>query len=226
MPADAHVLDRPIWNSLTTRQADFAVGSARAVRYAPDVGIFAASASRSADDLAALAKLAVPGTPLAMQEEDGWPLPPGFTGMRRSVDQMVAAAPRLLPSALPYLHLTDADAPDMLALASVTQPGPFLARTHCLGNFYGIRINGQLVAMAGERMKVAGYTEVSGVCTHPDHRGKGYAADLMRIVMAGIVSRGETPFLHVLTENVSAIELYKKLGYRLRRQLPLTVLTP
>jgi predicted GNAT family acetyltransferase len=121
--------------------------------------------------------------------------------------------------------MTDADAAEMLALATLTKPGPFFARTHQLGRFIGVRDNGVLVAMAGERLKTPGYTEVSAVCTHPDHRGRGYAAALMRQVMGGIVARGETPFLHSYAANTGAIRLYESLGFRFSRELVMTVLT-
>ena len=70
------------------------------------------------------------------------------------------------------------------------------------------------MAMAGERLKVPGYTEVSAVCTHPDHTGKGYARMLMREIMRGIRDRGEIPFLHVRSENTRAIGVYERLGFR------------
>jgi predicted GNAT family acetyltransferase len=112
----------------------------------------------------------------------------------------------------------------MLALAQLTQPGPFLARTHVMGMFRGIRIDGRLAAMAGERMRVPGYTELSGVCTHPDFRGRGLARRLSAIVCAGIDARGETPFLHAWKDNHAAIALYEQLGFRLRAEVNVAVL--
>jgi predicted GNAT family acetyltransferase len=121
----------------------------------------------------------------------------------------------------------------MLALATLTEPGPFFEKTHRLGDFVGVRAGGQLVAMAGERMKPDGFTEVSGVCTHPGHRGRGYAATLMRHVAARILARGETPFLHAYAtthththNNHAAIALYQRLGFALRREILMTRLTP
>ena len=104
----------------------------------------------------------------------------------------------------------------MLELTAMTKPGPFGPRTHELGSFFGIRSGNRLAAMAGERLKVDGYTEVSAVCTHPDHLGKGHAAALMRTVMRGILERGETPFLHSRADNARAIALYERLGFRHR----------
>jgi predicted GNAT family acetyltransferase len=222
----AHPLDRPIWSALTSRQAHLAQGDERALRFAPDYGMFAAAADGSEESLAALAALADCEGGVAVVEADPGPDPPGATvATKARVDQMVL---RELPPgevSFAYEALTDDDAPQMLALATLTRPGPFFARTHQLGPFIGVKRDGRLVAMAGERMKPDGFTEVSGVCTHPDHRGHGYAGGLSRIVTARILARGETPFLHVYASNTGAIGLYESLGFELRRQLTMTVLT-
>ena len=112
----------------------------------------------------------------------------------------------------------------MVSLAEMTEPGPFLERTRELGRFVGSFHEGQLAAMAGERLQLKGLREVSAVCTHPDHRGKGYARALMSEIIRGIVDRGETPFLHVRYRNVNAIALYERMGFRIRRKLNLAVL--
>lgn len=122
------------------------------------------------------------------------------------------------------LDLTDAEGAEMLALATLTNPGPFFERTHQLGRFVGVRREGRLVAMAGERLQPEGYTEVSGVCTHPDHRGRGYAAALMRLVAGRIFARDEQPFLHAYATNTGAIALYETLGFRIRTEVVATVL--
>jgi predicted GNAT family acetyltransferase len=125
---------------------------------------------------------------------------------------------------LDIVPLGDADAAEMRALAELTQPGPFYARTHEMGEFVGIRENGRLIAMTGERMRVPGFTEISAVCTHPDARGRGLAAKLMRVVAARIVARGEQLFLHVYPHNKAAIAVYERLGFRHRADMRLTVL--
>ncbi len=114
------------------------------------------------------------------------------------------------------VELTAAHATEMIELTALTKPGPFDKRTHELGRYIGIFREGKLVAMAGERLKVPGYTEVSAVCTHPEHTGHGYARLLMNDVMQGIRQRGEIPFLHVREGNARAIELYERLGFRRR----------
>lgn len=118
--------------------------------------------------------------------------------------------------------LGSADVPAMMALTELTKPGPFAARTHALGTFLGIRAGGELVAMTGERMKPGKFTEMTAVCVHPDYRGRGYAQALLAAVARQIEARGEIPFLHVFTNNKSAIALYQRQGMRIRRRLYVT----
>ncbi len=223
----AHPLDRPVWAALTTRQAGFALGDTHAVRLAPEYGLFAAAADGSDASMATLAGLAAIEGGVALVEADPVRLPPALTVVSQApIHQMTAGA--LSPSGkpdFPVIPLTEADAPQMLALATLTRPGPFFTRTHQLGAFIGVKQDGQLVAMAGERMKPDGFTEVSGVCTHPDHRGHGYAGHLSRIVAARILARCETPFLHCYAANMAAIDLYETLGFTVRRELTITVLS-
>jgi ribosomal protein S18 acetylase RimI-like enzyme len=108
------------------------------------------------------------------------------------------------------------DVEEMLVLTELTKPGPFSRRTIEFGQYFGIRHEGRLVAMAGERLRVPGFTEVSAVCTHPEFTGRGYARAVMAKVMQGIVGRGECPFLHAAEENARAIGVYEELGFRVR----------
>jgi predicted GNAT family acetyltransferase len=218
----SHVLDRPVWNALTTRQAQFAHGDGHVLRFDPEVGLFAAARDGSSDGLLPL----IPSRgSVALVEVRKAPPPPGALVMQHAVlDQMIAPAITLGEAKFNIAPLGDGDATEMLALATLTEPGPFFRRTHQLGDFIGVKQNGKLVAMAGERMKPQGFTEVSGVCTHPEHRGRGYAGGLMRIVAQRILARGETPFLHVYAHNTGAIALYDALGFRRRAVLHMTVL--
>ena len=121
--------------------------------------------------------------------------------------------------------LQEADAAEMLALAELTRPGPYRLGSHRFGRFIGVREQGRLIAMAGERMRMPGMAEVSAVCTHPDHRGHGYAGALMRIVAERILARGERPMLHSYADNAGAIALYRSLGFVEHQTVWLTTLT-
>jgi predicted GNAT family acetyltransferase len=223
----AHPLDRPAWNALCTRWAPLALGDGPALCLLPEYGPFAGTTDRSPEALAALACFEVGEDGLWVVETDDFPAPPGMVISKRApcvqmtCDSIVVTEPAFDVSAL-----TEADAPEMLALARLTRPGPFSTATHRLGDFIGVKQDGRLVAMAGERMKPDGFSEVSGVCTHPDHRGRGYAAGLMRLVTRRILARGETAFLHAYATNNGAIALYEALGFRHRATVVLSVLKP
>lgn len=225
--AFVHPLDHPVWSALTGRQSHLALVQGGARRYQPAYGVFAAVDAASDASLEGLGALVAAHGDVALLEADPPTAAPGVAvaAQDRGV-QMVAG--RLTPAPPPrfeMLPLTDADAPEMLALATLTAPGPFFERTHQLGDFFGVKAAGRLVAMAGERMKPDGFTEVSGVCTHPDHRGRGYAGALMRLVAGRILDRDETPFLHAYASNRGAIALYETLGFTLRREVLMTRLT-
>lgn len=221
----AHPLDRPVWSALTTRQQALAVGNSRAVRVRPDIGLFAAARDASPDSVAALAALISPGGMVGTVETDTAPAPPGTVILREATCwQMLAGSIAPGEPAFTCETLTAEDAPAMLALATLTEPGPFFAETHLFGGFIGVRQDRRLVAMAGQRLSMPGFTEVSGVCTHPDHRGHGYAAGLMRIVARRILATGDTPFLHAYATNRAATALYERLGFALRREMVFTIL--
>jgi predicted GNAT family acetyltransferase len=222
-----HPLDRPVWNALTSRQAHLAIGDGRAVRIDPEHGLFAAAADTAPQSLSALAALLHPGETLWLVEADeAMPPPPGLSVIRRvPICQMVATAITPGEAAFDVTLLGEDDATEMRALALLTEPGPFLAKTHRLGRFVGVRHEGRLVAMAGERMRLDDFTEVSGVCTHPDHRGRGYAGGLMRLVARRIIDSGDAAFLHAYASNTGAIGLYETLGFQVRKSVTLTVAT-
>lgn len=210
-------LDCPIWFALARRQREFARGDERAVAYRTDVEPFAAVRDGSPESLEAVAALCPEDDLIAFIQKEPVPPLPGLKLVRAEVGVQMIAATRFSAERPPdVVMLDDADAPEMLELALLTQPGPFRTATHRLGQFWGIRRSGRLVAMAGERMKLEGMTEVSGVCTHPDWRGSGLAAQLSTYVAALIQARGETPFLHAFATNKTAIQLYERLGFKLR----------
>jgi predicted GNAT family acetyltransferase len=225
MTASPHPLDRPVWHALTQRQSRYAIGGDRARRFVGEVGVFAATRDDTPESLADLANLVRTHGPVVLLQEGEIPIPPGTAAQATMLGvQMIGHRMEPLDPAPPVERLSAADAPAMLALATATQPGPFFARTHELGTFWGVRVDGRLVAMAGERMKLPGYTEVSGVCTDPAHRGKGYAALLSRTAATQIKARGETPMLHAYASNTPAIRLYEQLGFELRTHVNVTIL--
>lgn len=216
----AHVLDRPVWSSLATRHAAFAVGGERARRFAPDINPLAGARDDAPESLAELAQLVPTDGPLLLLQADAVVLPAGTELATEAPGvQMVLERLAELPADPRIVALTAADAPTMLALATLTIPGPFSARSPELGEFYGVKDGGALLAMAGERMKHPGYSEISGVCTHPDARGRGLARSLSAHVARRILARGETPYLHAYASNTAAIQLYTALGFRLRAEM-------
>lgn len=221
---DEHPLDRPAWNALNSLQAVHALRNGSAVRFVPDIGPLAAMRAPDVAGLAALAALAAPGELLALIEADAIPLPPGMVLERRSpAVQLVADAPPGPVDDPRILPLGDADAAEMRALAQLTEPGPFAARTHVLGRFWGVREEGRLIAMAGERMRMPGFGEVSAVCVHPDARGRGFGALMVRRAMAGLAAQGLRPFLHAYADNAAALATYRRCGFRPRREMVITM---
>jgi predicted GNAT family acetyltransferase len=228
MPASGpsmHPLDRPIWSALTTRQQALAEGGARALRYPTAVGPFADMVDMSPESFAALgalmsgSEIAVLFTPDAVTAPAEFKILLAETG-----EQMIGTPAESSIRGVDIVTLGADDVPAMMALTELTKPGPFTLRTHELGTFLGIRIDGQLVAMAGERMKPANYTEMTAICVHPDHRGRCYAQVLLGAVASQIAARGEIPFLHVFSKNDSAIALYRRQGMEIRRRLYVTAL--
>jgi ribosomal protein S18 acetylase RimI-like enzyme len=220
-----HPLDHPVWNALTTRQQALAEGGALARRYPVAVAPFAAMADSSPQSFAALGAL-MTGSDVAVLFTPDAVIPPAEFKilLAETGEQMIGTPAESSIGVMEIMTLGADDAAAMVELTELTKPGPFTLRTHELGSFLGIRIDGQLVAMAGERMKPANYTEITAVCVHPDHRGRGYARLLLGAVARQISARGEIPFLHVFSSNHSAIALYRRQGMEIRRRLYVAVL--
>lgn len=214
----AAMLDRPIWTALTTAHRGIAEGNGFARRLPAGISPFTATfddGQQSMDDLGRLL-LTSPAT-AAMLQASEIVVPDWVSLASRSLGVQMLAERVFTQSGIAAIGRLGADdAADMLALAERTQPGPFFLHTHRLGRFWGVRRNGQLVAMAGERLRQPGFTEISAVCVDRDHRGHGLATELVITVAAAIQARGETPYLHAYADNAAAISIYERLGFRIR----------
>jgi ribosomal protein S18 acetylase RimI-like enzyme len=221
----AHPLDHAIWRALTSCNRNVAEGDHLALRYLAPVAPFAATIDFSAASFQSLLGLLPVDDRIGLFTVEEIMPPSAFSVIERgAVDQMVLAKMPAHVCSVPLVTLNARDVPDMLTLVETTHPGPFGPRTIELGEYIGVRRRGILVAMAGERMRLDGFTEISAVCVHPSCRGHGLAAELVSTLVRSIASRGETPFLHVFNSNRAAIELYLKLGFVLRRRMHLALL--
>jgi len=219
------VLDNAAWASLTGPHAHFAEGTGRALRYPANVSPIVAIAPEQDERVwADLLHLVGPDALVLLGNEvsslpDGWRVEFHGDGLQFVATDALESRP-----STEVVTLGAADVPEMLDLVARTEPGPFEARTYQLGTYLGIRRDGVLAAMAGERMHPPGWTEISAVCTHPAYRGHGLATTLVRAVAHGIRERGETPFLHAAADNTDAVRLYLSLGFAIRRKPRFSVL--
>ena len=216
-----HPLDNPIFQALTTTQAHFARVCNSSRKFLGEVSVLAGFPEPTPENYASLAKLLGPEERVGLFLPATPALPAGWTVLHSgALLQMcfedhhpTSSEPVVTPN---FTSLNQADVPEMMALAKLTKPGPFGTRTREMGDYIGIRVEGSLAAMAGERLRLPGCTEISAVCTHPDYLGRGYATGLIRVLIEQIIDRGEMPFLHVRQENVRAIQVYERLGFRQR----------
>lgn len=223
----SHPLDRPVLSALCgARQACLATTTGAAMRFSPGYATFAVCPDPVPQALDDFVRLDMPEGLLITVEAQDMAVPQGMVVTKDAIlAQMVLTAPaRFSRTDIAVEPLGEADAADMLALATLTEPGPFYDKTHRLGDFVGVRHGGRLVAMAGERMKPDGFTEVSGVCVHPAARGRGYAGAMIKAVTDRILSRGERAFLHSYPDNAGAMALYHGLGFVERARVNMRVL--
>jgi predicted GNAT family acetyltransferase len=218
------VLDNPVWHALTGPQATVAEGDGRARRFQRDVSVFGAVPdAATADDWDALRDLAGPGgtTFVArahVPETPGWKVLFQAEGTQMVCDRPVTGVPSVDGVLVEELDATAV--PEIMKLVQRTRPGPFLERTIELGTYLGIRDEaGALVALAGMRMHLPGWTELSAVCTDDAHRGRGLAKILVARLVDEILARGERVCLHAVADNTPAIKLYESLGFWIRRSM-------
>ncbi len=215
------LLANPYWHALRTEHAGIALGGALARRYPADVIPLAGVPFLNEDSLAALHALLAPGEAVLVTSN----MPLVFAGLRQTAElpglQMICTPEAQAGNGLGegVVPLCESDIPEMLALKQIAFPGYFGPRAASLGSFYGVRVGGALVAMAGERLALPGWREVSAVCTHPAHTGHGYAAALIRRLLHVHARAGVRSFLGVTATNSRAIALYRRLGCVERREL-------
>ncbi len=226
----AHVLNNPVWNALNSGNCGLAYGTEEVKYFAADVSPFVGFAVPTQPAFEALRALVPAGQRLGIISAETPDVPPSWQVVQRmAVWQMVqaqlvqaqpaggaAGGPRLLP-------LGPEHVPAMLALTKRTNPGPFLGNTLAFGHYAGIFEGDALVAMAGQRLHAPPYAEISAVCTHPDYLGRGYASHLLRHQARRIRAAGGTPFLHVKTDNATAIKVYQTLGFAIRREMSICI---
>ena len=214
-----NVLDNPVWHALAGPHRLHAIGRGAARHYPRDVAPFSAILEPTVQAYADLAADLPPRTEARLFRPTEEPLPPGWDDVGRfPMLQMVATrTPEGDDDAVSSLSSDDVGA--MLDLVALAQPGPFGPRTPLLGRYLGAWSGNRLVAMAGERLRVAGHVELSAICVHPEARGQGHAARLVRRLMRLAFENGEVPFLHVRPDNRTAIELYRHLGFEVRHEL-------
>jgi ribosomal protein S18 acetylase RimI-like enzyme len=227
-PSDSaiHPLDDPVRSSLRGAHARFAVWSGRIARYDREVaGFVGHPLELDEQDWSDLAASVGPSTEVSLRGAHVPPTDWEMLGQMGSV-QLDGSAFEVAPDP-DVVVLGAADVLQMLDLVERTKPGPFRVRTIEMGTYLGLLDDGRLVALAGERMHPAGWTEISAVCTDPRFRKRGFSTRLVRAVGYGIRVRGEVPFLHARADNTPAIRLYESLGFTLRKRSVLTsVRTP
>lgn len=227
MSAPKHDFTNIIWRCMNGSQRHLTAGTGAARRYLPGFSPIMAFADPERPDFSALDAVCAPGERFYCSEWSG-AVPNGWTLERDARMLVMGWAGGDAPTAdatLDAVRLGSEHVPQMCALAALTRPGPFDVRTIEFGEYFGILEGGHLVAMAGERMQDGLRREVSGICTHPDAQGRGWARRLTELVVRRELARGETPFLHVVSSNARAIALYERIGFTIAREVPVRILS-
>ena len=213
--------DNPFWSALDTIHRGIARREGDAARYPAEFAPFLGVAHAEADVADALEALVAPGETVLMLGVAPARVPQGWRlELLEQLAQLACDAPLALAGGPEIVELGEGDRADVLALTALVYPHYFRERTVELGRYIGIRVDGRLAAMAGERLGTPLHREMSAICTHPDFNGAGYARRLTAQLTNDTLSAGRGPFLHVSPRNTRAKALYERLGYRLRRTIP------
>lgn len=220
------LLDNIIWHSLAGPHSKFAAGTGDARRYAKGFSPIVGFRDAQQPDLAALAPFCEPGEHFYCDiwsgaAPDGWQI----DNEARMLKMVWEGAEPVDDEAPDAIALRAGHAAQAVELATLTNPGPFGLRTIEMGEYFGYFDDSRLIAMAGERMAAGPLHEVSGICTHPEFRGRGLARRLTSKLVRRQMRRGETPFLHVMSANTGAQALYEKMGFRSYRETVVRVIS-
>lgn len=218
-----HVLDNPVWNALTSGNSNLANGNNDIKYFSPSVSPFVGFPELNLINWALLDSELTTQRPVAIFADTNVKISHSWQLMKR-IDVLQMVYNRSIdfpPFDSKITALKEEDVAQMLELTAMTHPGPFYQHTNRFGFYRGIFDNHRLVAMAGQRMHVAGYTEISAVCTHPDYQGRGYAGELIADQIARMTHAGNIPFLHVVADHKETIHLYQKSGFEERKQFVL-----
>lgn len=216
-----HILDNPIYNALASRNKNFSVGNDQAKYFSVDISPLAGLKENSQDNLSVLYRISpaksffilfIPGE---IEIPNQWKVADQMKILQMVHDRQLQPT----RAGHEFVPLQEHNVPDMIALTKMTNPGPFLSGTIRLGNYMGVFNGSRLIAMTGQRLHPKPYAEISAVCTHPDHLGKGYASMLITDQVNRIITGSEIPILHVRKDNANAIKLYQKLGFVIRKEM-------
>ena len=216
-----HVLDNPAWSALTSGNKHLANGSGQALYFDKEVSPFAALEENTPANFQHLYQLIGHNDPVIFISPEEIAIPPPWTVLQsvHGLQMIYNNAIGLDDVKCEMAPLTTQHVPQMLELTKLTNPGPFASRTIDFGHYVGFFEGGKLVAMAGQRLHAFQYCEISAVCTHPDHTGKGYARQLLQYHVNRILKENSVPFLHVRNDNARAIKIYEDLGFSVRKDI-------
>lgn len=216
-----HVLDNPIYYSLNSAHQQFSKSANEVNYYQSDIAPFAGLKDNSLTNFNTLFNCSEPESTFVVFTPTTYEIPERWKLLTQiNMFQMVYEHPNV-PSGneSDFEDLSEANVVEMIELVKLTEPGPFRTNTIILGDYIGVFKTEKLVSMAGHRFHPAPYIEISAVCTHPDHLGKGYAYQLLREQIKRILEKSQIPFLHVRNDNVAAVKLYQKLGFVIRTDM-------
>ncbi|MGY0034862.1 GNAT family N-acetyltransferase [Pedobacter sp. NJ-S-72] len=226
MKTHLSLLDNPIMNALVTVHENFSSGTSEIKRYNEDTIPFMGMTGTNGELLTQIEPYFKAGEEVFLKDAAGQRIPDRWEILNRlNCLQMVYTPDAIKTVSMEgVIKLSVHDADELFQLINLVQPGFFKKRTSSLGNYYGIKKDGHLIAAAGERFKLKGFTELSAVCTHPEHTGNGYAQRLLNVLCSKNLAEGNTPFLHVVDSNIRAIKIYEHLDFEIRINLPLVKL--